>query len=383
MEFKRLSLTERDRRWNALREAMAKENLDVVVLQAAGSVWESTVRYIADTNWIGLANHVIFPLVGDPIILINGNDWVKLNTYWINNYELLDGTPDQVSRIAKRFHKGHRVGYIVGSMQKIADYPLDHALYTELKKVFGDNLVNADQIYKNIRIVHSPEELECLKLSSDITDKAFRYVVDNCLHEGVLDFDIFAEVSKIYFENGNDGFQMLWLAAENDGIGYRRPCGKRLSKDSQLMIEFAPGYNGYFSEIVFSLPVDNCLSDIVKDKYKIWQEAFYAGKDKIKPGNRACDVAIAIEDVYKKYGVGFRPDYGHGLGMACCCGYGISNFDKTELKPNMSIVLHPKVTDTEGRGVFSGMHYIITESGVERLGGYNYEQFLDKMTAEF
>jgi Xaa-Pro aminopeptidase len=268
-------------------------------------------------------------------------------------------------------------------MQKVADYPLDSALYTSLKTAFGDNLVNADQIYKDIRIVHSPEELECLKLSSDITDKAFRYVVDNCLHEGVLDFDICAEVSKIYFENGNDGFQMLWVTADNDGIGYGRPYGKRLSKDSTFMIEFAPGYNGYFSEIVFSLPVDGHLSDNVKDKYKIWQEAFYKGKDKIKPGNRACDVAIAIEDVYKKHGIGFRPDYGHGLGIACCSGYGISNFDTTELKPNMSIVLHPKVTDAEGRGVFSGTHYIITESGVERLGGYNYEEFLDKMIADF
>jgi Xaa-Pro aminopeptidase len=383
MEFKRLSLAERNRRWKALKEAMAKENLDVVILQAAGSVWESTVRYIADTNWLHFVHHVIFPLEGDPIILLHGKDWIKTHTGWVNNYELLDGTSDQVSRIAKRFHKGNKVGYIVGSMQKIADFPLDHALYAQLKTAFGDSLVNADQIYKDIRIVHSPEELECLKLASDISDKAFRYVVDNCLREGVLDFDICAEVSKIYFENGNDGLQMLWLAADNDGIGYGRPYGKILSKGSTLMIEFAPGYNGYFSEIVFSLPVDDRLSDNVKDKYKIWQEAFYVGKDKIKPGNRACDVAIAIEDIYKKYGIGFRPDYGHGLGMACCCGYGISNFDTTELKENMSIVLHPKVTDAEGRGVFSGMHYIITDSGVERLGGYNYEEFLDKMIAKF
>jgi Xaa-Pro dipeptidase len=268
-------------------------------------------------------------------------------------------------------------------MQKVADYPLYSALYTDLKKAFGDNLVNADQINKDIRIVQSPEELECLKLSSDISDKAFHYVVDNCLHEGVLDFDVSAEVSRIYFKNGNDGFQMIWLTADNDGIGYGRPYGKRLSKNSTFMIEFAPGYNGYFSEIVFSLPVDGCLSDRVKDKYKIWQEAFYTGKAKIKPGNRACDVAIAIEEVYKKYGIGFRPDYGHGLGMAVCCGYGISHFDTTEFKPNMSIVLHPKVTDAEGRGVFTGMHYIITENGVERLGGYNYEEFIDKMIAGF
>jgi Xaa-Pro aminopeptidase len=383
MEFLKLSLKERDRRWNALKEAMAKENLDVVVLQAGCSVWESTVRYIADTNWLHFIHHVIFPVEGDPIIMLHGKDWIKTHTRWINNYELLDGTPDQISKIAKRFYKGHKVGYIVGSMQKVADYPLDPALYTDLKTTFGNNLVNADQIYKDIRMVHSPEELECLRLSSDISDKAFRYVLNNCLHEGVLDFDICAEVSKIYFENGNDGFQMLWITADNDGIGYGRPYGKRLSKGSTFMVEFAPGYNGYFSEIVFSLPVDGCLSDNVKDKYKIWQEAFYIGKDKIKPGNRACDVAIAIEEVYKKHGIGFRPDYGHGLGMACCCGYGISNFDTTELKPNMSIVLHPKVTDSQGRGVFSGMHYIITENGVERLGGYNYEEFLDKMIAEF
>jgi len=374
------SLDERDRRWKEIREEMAKAEIDVMVIQG----YEPSVRYIANTNWVIEMEHVIFPLAGDPVIILHGKDWKHINCDWIKNFELIDGTDDQIARIAKKFYNGNNVGYLRGSGQGVGNNYLQHHLYIQMQTAFQEKLIFADHLFVKVMQVASPEEQECLRRSAVICDMALHHVLESCTNAGTLDYAICADVMKIYYDNGNDGHQMLWIEpGADDNIGYGRPYGKRLAKGSSFVIEFAPGYNGYESEIVFSLPVDNKMSDFLREKYKIWQEAFYIGKEKLVVGNRACDVAHAIQNVYEKYGIGFRPDYGHGVGIGCCMGWGISTFDKTELRPNMPVVLHPKITDSNNQGVFSGMHYILKEDGLERIGGYNYEEFVDKMIKEW
>ena len=313
MEHFNLSLNERDRRYAAIRAEMAKEDIDVLIIQAN----EASIKYIANTNWIFPMEHVIFPLEGNPIIILHGEDWVHCNCEWINNYELFNGRTNQVSDLAKKFYKGNKVGMVRGSGQGIGNSGLQFEFYTDLLHAFGDKLVSADKLFIEIVQIKSPEEQECLVRSANICDKAFHYVLDNCMNTGTLDYDICAEVMKIYYQGGNDGYQMLWIeASKGNNIGYSRPWGKRLQKGSSFVIEFAPGYNGYESEIVFSLPVDKKLSEFMREKYKLWQEAFYTAKDMIKIGVRACDVAVAIDNLYKKHGIGLRPDYGHGLGLS-------------------------------------------------------------------
>ncbi len=379
-----LSLKERDRRWKALRDEMAKANVDVMVIQG----FEASVRYVANTNWINEPTaHVIFPLEGEPLIILHGKDWTHINCDWIEDYELFVGyhnTNVQIADLVKRFYKGNKVGYLRGSGQSIGSNPLNYELYTQMKEAFQNDLIFVDDLFVKVTQVCSAEELECFRRSSIICDIALHHVVDHCLDAGTLDYSICGDVKKIYYDNGNDGLMMLWVEpGPDDNIGYGRPYGRRLVSGSTFMIEFAPGYNGYESEIVFSLPVDRKMTDFVRDKYKIWQEAFYAGKEKLVVGNRACDVANAIEKVYQKYDIGLRPDYGHGMGIAMCAGWGISTFDETELRPNMAVVLHPKITDKNNQGVFAGMHYILKENGLEPIGGYDYESFVDKMIKEW
>ena len=75
MEHFNLSLNERDRRYAAIRAEMAKEDIDVLIIQAN----EASIKYIANTNWIFPMEHVIFPLEGNPIIILHGEDWVHCN----------------------------------------------------------------------------------------------------------------------------------------------------------------------------------------------------------------------------------------------------------------------------------------------------------------
>jgi len=64
----RLSLAERDRRYRAVRGAMAAENLDVLVCPASTARWEQTMadsRYLTTIGGFGTETLTVFPGKGE------------------------------------------------------------------------------------------------------------------------------------------------------------------------------------------------------------------------------------------------------------------------------------------------------------------------------
>src|ERR1700744_6592389 len=64
----RLSLAERDRRYAAVRAAMAKDKLDVLICPASTARWEQTMadsRYLTTIGGFGTETLTIFPREGE------------------------------------------------------------------------------------------------------------------------------------------------------------------------------------------------------------------------------------------------------------------------------------------------------------------------------
>ena len=65
------------------------------------------------------------------------------------------------------------------------------------------------------------------------------------------------------------------------------------------------------------------------------------------------------------YETGLHP--GHSQGLDIFERPLINNDEKTELKENMVIVIHPHILLPRGGGIFMGDTFVITSNGCERL----------------
>src|SRR5271169_5441048 len=73
LEFPRLSLAERDRRWNMARREMKEKGLDCLVLFGWPAIWDfciANARYLCPVGGNAEFNVLVFPLEGDPTCFV-------------------------------------------------------------------------------------------------------------------------------------------------------------------------------------------------------------------------------------------------------------------------------------------------------------------------
>ena len=100
----RLSLAERDRRYRAVREKMAAENLDVLILPASTARWEQTMadsRYLTTIGGFGTETLTIFPRDGEVTAYVfNRSDFWRHAQAWVT--DIRDGRNLWTSNILER-----------------------------------------------------------------------------------------------------------------------------------------------------------------------------------------------------------------------------------------------------------------------------------------
>jgi hypothetical protein len=75
-----LTLQERDRRWNKIRDEMKKRELDCLITTDGpmGTQYSGMARYIANAYGI-LETKIVFPIEGNPVLLMWLENFVKPN----------------------------------------------------------------------------------------------------------------------------------------------------------------------------------------------------------------------------------------------------------------------------------------------------------------
>jgi hypothetical protein len=91
VEFPRLSIQERDRRWAAVRARMRRRGVECVIVRADSSKWDAGSaegRYLTHIGGNGEDGYVVFDADADPVFVIWGPDHVG------NWREIQDWCPD-------------------------------------------------------------------------------------------------------------------------------------------------------------------------------------------------------------------------------------------------------------------------------------------------
>ncbi len=204
------------------------------------------------------------------------------------------------------------------------------------------NIVNAWPAMSGARVVKTPDELECLKISSAHGDAAMWMAMKEWAKPGVRESEVCAKVNEYLYRSGFDFVYDIIVASGGNTSPYRRWHTDKIIRQGDLMIVDinAIGPGGYFIDFVRCWKVDAKPTQKEKDLYKYCYDSLYAGISVLRPGATTADVAKKFPEYDDdKYGNASLQQFAHSIGLSLYEGMWISRAYSmkypAEIKPNM------------------------------------------------
>ncbi len=354
-----ISQTERNRRYKAIRELMRQDDCDCLVVAGRdGFGCRGNVRYVTNYGINFGEQFCLFPAEENPVFLGSAiaNAQVR-GSGWMDELCEINDLPRQLIQQVSRFQKGKRIG-IVGLAS------ISVPAYLPLKETFGANLFDATWMFRQLRLIKSPEEVDHIRTAVQIADNAYE-AVRGMVRPGITDFAIYGDVKRALYAMGCE-YSMEFIDAHAAEINFFNPRGNILEENGTLALEITPAFQGYHGQLAVTLPVGDYPSHI-KPLLPVWRMALEAGVEALRPGARFCDVYRKVTDVVNGHGYRSHTRCGHSIGLDPLDFCALSNDDTTEIKENMTLALHPCVALDGGEGIGMGYTYLVEEKGAVKL----------------
>ncbi|MCL6450957.1 MAG: Xaa-Pro peptidase family protein [Acetobacteraceae bacterium] len=373
-------------RWERL--ARAKQMMEEFDLGALILFVGENVRYVTGVfqgNWKNniFIRYAVLPRGGEPYLFETvGSDMecAKIDAPWLGGrilpaitWKWAEGAEEYMAeRMASgilEVLKRHGV-----EKERIGIDIMDLRAYAALTGC-GLNIVNAWPAMSAARVVKTPDEIECLKISSAFGDAAMWRVIHEWARPGVKESYICAKVNEFLYEEGFDFVYDIIVASGGNTSPYRRWHTDKILRQGDLVIVDinAVGPGGYFVDFVRCFKVAGKPTPKEKDLYKECYESLYAAIGAIKPGATTADVAkhfpVYADD---RFGSVSLQQFGHSIGLSLYEGMWISRAYSLKypavIKPRMAFAVetfagHPGLEQT----VRLEEDLVVTEDGVELL----------------
>jgi Xaa-Pro dipeptidase len=353
-------VSEAARRYAKVREAMARDGLDAVVVSGSEySGFEGAVTYMSGFTIVHRYAYVVLPLEGDPAIVFPSEARYvgEHGTTWIDEQVFVDRPGEW---LADRL-RGLRVGvYGLDYVMTVRDFrALDGAV----------ELVPWDVEFDLARAVKSDAELESVRDSVRINTQGF-HVFREHWAPGRSAAEAMAPAEEYFVGEGCGRLTMNmvlqgpeFLLARNDA-----PLGEFVLPSLEIA-----GPGGHWVEVSRALGTPG---DEERRMLEAYQEYFEAAKGAMRPGTTAHDVHRAVAKGFVDRGWHLGHVTGHSIGMTMIEFPKIGEGVETELEANMVFSMHPHVIGADGRTcLYMQDTWLVTADGGVPLAGLPMQIF--------
>ena len=207
----RMSLQERDHRWDRLRKKMLAARLDALIFLGNDIFWGmgmANMRYVFHVD-SHLGADGLFPLEGEPVIW-NGPPHSNRPTSmylsvqdWVSDFRDRGGPKAVAAELKTRGLERGRLGIVAYSstLQSPVFLRGDIALLEEALP--GAELIDASHLVQEMRLIKSEEEIDVLRKAGAIA----RSVVDTMISSarpGVLEAELYADMIRTQIALGGE-----------------------------------------------------------------------------------------------------------------------------------------------------------------------------------
>ncbi|MHA1821210.1 MAG: M24 family metallopeptidase [Promethearchaeota archaeon] len=182
-----------------------------------------------------------------------------------------------------------------------------------------DNFYNLSEVINKMRLIKYPDEVEKLKKSGEIADKAMSKGI-SVLREGITEAEVAAEIEYEMRKLGAEGrsFETIVASGPNSWFPHATATERVIHEGDIVTLDLGAIYKGYCSDttrtvIVGSPPYDEKLKKIINEV----NNAQKAALEIIKPGIECNKVDAAARNYLKDIGWDkyFIHSLGHGVGL--------------------------------------------------------------------
>lgn len=233
---------------------------------------------------------------------------------------------------------GHEPARIGLAGWAIFPLPVYHALRGAFPKA---ELVKADNIMFQQRVLKSPAEIACLKEAFRITRVATDEVVSQ-LRSGLTELEIAGISQSVIYREGAEyeGLPQYVLSGDASAHAIGRARYRKIAKGDIVQLNLSARVHGYSASI--GVPVSmGTPSRAARELLEFGLKAHQFARTLIQPGSPARDVAIRYDEFVKDEGYAFYQLYGpcHGIGMIEVERPWIETTSTYDLAPGMTFQL--------------------------------------------
>ena len=359
-----------DRRYGLVREAMARDGLDAVIVSGNEySGFEGAVTYMSGFVIVHRYAYVLLPLEGDPsIVFPREATYVgEHSTTWIDEQVFVDRPGEW---LADRM-RGKRVG-VYG-----LDYVLTVRDYRALEGAM--ELVPWDVEFDHARAVKSALELESVRDSVRINTEGFWIFLEQ-FAPGKTEREILAPCEQYFVEQGCGRLTMDMVLVGDDGAALPefKIAGPRRVKPTDMVLpslEIA-GPGGHWVEVSRAI-CPGRPSFATAQMMEAYDEYYEAARNALRDGATAHDVHRAVSKGFVDRGFKLGHVTGHSIGMTMIEFPKIGEGDETELREGMVFSMHPHAIAQDGQAcLYMQDTWLVTASGGRPLADLPMRVFL-------
>lgn len=376
-----ISKQELERRWKAVREAMADKGIDFLIMQNTNQFLGCYMKWFTDIPALhGYPITVIFPREDDMTTIACGprSDPESALTDLSTKDWAFRGVKNRITApffASLHYTKTFDAEIVVDQLKPMKDCTIGFVGLGQINAATHNYItshltaatfVDATDLVDNIKAIKSDEEIELIKRTAALQDVAFEKAMQ-ALKPGMRDYEIMSLVQHIVQDLGSE--QQLIMAGSAP-LG--TPCmmlkrhfaNRQIQAGDQftLMIE-VNGPGGLYTELSRNAVLGKASDELLKN-VEIAMEAQQVTLDLMKPGADPKDLVAANNEFLASKGFPEEKRlYAHGQGYDLVERPAIRDDEPMKLAANMNITIHPIVaTDTVYAWVCD--NYLVTETGV-------------------
>jgi Xaa-Pro aminopeptidase len=396
-DYRRFSLAERDRRWAAVRQHMARDGVSVIIAPpntGNSTDWQADARYLSHCGGGADASiGCVFPLEEEPtVVATSAIRWGPRVQSWVR--DVRDVNRHYGRAIAERLRELHADGKRIGICglaggTRTPEGTIAHGTYEEIvRAVPNAELVNATELLQEVRCVKSQEEIDALQDSVDLIERAMEAEVEWAARPGVRDYEVWAAAMYAMFSRGSElSVHFNWIADGPPTRTLTRPQRKVLEDGDVIINELESSIIGYRAQQTRPVAVRTC-DPLYVDMIELHADVYARLLEFLQPGV-TLSAAIAHTRALSEQ---LRPSSGALAGATVrfvCHGRGLGDdfplatndeavkrFGDWRFPENGVFIIKPTVHTADGRSIGWGDTCRVTATGTVRMGKAPHEMII-------
>ncbi len=381
-------------------EILDKYEVDALIATSPENVtYSSDMKGLGEWNIRGVSGFVILPQDSEPVLImpISSLDLCADHPSWIKDFmcygtfhvELskegahLSEAEERLNRYIKETKTEEEdIQALVKAVKNrgledtklgVDEKGITHSFWLKLEKALPKaNLIEANEIFREIRMVKTRDEIERMRTAAEITEEALRAAL-NMVEEGVSEAEIAMVFEDTEFERGGMPLFTIVGCGGRSAFSGNRASGYKVQMGDIIRFDAGCVHKYYHSDMAKTA----VLGEADERTQRYWNAivcGYEAMTDVIRPGVKSYELFnIAVETV-RKEGIPHykRHHCGHGIGMEL--------YDMPLIAPQSDIALEEGTTlclETPYYEVgFAGLQLedmiVVTSDGYEYLTDHSY-----------